>query len=431
VGQGKIILAKKENLMEEKPNKCDHRSFDEKREDSWRKKAALFLISQNVSLFGSSVVGFAIIWYVTLQTSSGRWMTFSIICSLLPQVLISPWAGVWADRYNRKRLIMLSDGIIALATLGLAVAFLAGYESIKLLLAASVVRSICAGIQTPAVNAMYPQLVPVEKLTKVNGINQTFNSLLLLLSPAVGGLALGYYGIAFAFMLDVLTAAAAIIILGLIKLEKQQQHTVSGPVFADLWAGIRFTYEHNLLKRLVICYGVSFFLITPAAFLTPIMIERSYGNEVWRLTANEMIWTVGSLLGGVFVSWRGEFKNKIRTIAISLIGFGITFGLLGTAKWFLTYLLFMGSAGFFMPIIATAETVLIQENVEETMMGRVFSIIQIISTGAMPLAMLFFGPLADLVEIEGILVVTGALLAGLGLVFGRYKYEETGRRETA
>ena len=348
----------------------------------------------------------------------------STFCSLLPQVLISLWAGVWADRYNRKKLIMLADGIIALATLGLAVAFLAGYKGIELLLVGSLVRSICAGIQTPAVNAMYPQLVPVEKLTKVNGINQTFNSLLLLLSPAVGGLALGYFGIAFAFMLDVITAAAAIIILGLIKIEKQQQHTISGPVFADLWAGIRFTYEHKLLKRLVVCYGISFFLITPAAFLTPIMIERSFGNEVWRLMANEMIWTVGSALGGVFVSWHGEFKNKIRTIAISLIGFGITFGLLGTAKWFFMYLFFMGSAGFFMPIIATAETVLIQENVEEAMMGRVFSIIQIISTGAMPFAMLFFGPLADLVAIEGILVVTGALLAGLGVAFGQYKYLE-------
>ncbi|HEY8344645.1 MAG TPA: MFS transporter [Bacillota bacterium] len=410
--------------MEEKRNKCDYRSFGEKKGDSWRKKAALFLISQNISLFGSSVVGFAIIWYITLQTSSGRWMTFSIICSLLPQVLISLWAGVWADRYNRKKLIMLADGIIALATLGLAVAFLAGDERIELLLAGSAVRSICAGIQTPAVNAMYPQLVPVEKLTKVNGINQTLTSLLLLLSPAVGGVALGYFGIAFAFMLDVLTAALAIIILGLLKTEKQQQPTISGPVFAELWAGIRFTYEHKLLKMLVICYGISFFLITPAAFLTPIMIERSFGNEVWRLTANEMIWTVGSLLGGVYVSWHGEFKNKVRTIAISLIGFGVTFGLLGTAKWFLLYLFFMGCAGFFMPVIATAETVLIQENVEETMMGRVFSIIQIISTGAMPLAMLFFGPLADLVKIEGILVVTGAFLAGLGAVFGRYKYLE-------
>ena len=393
-------------------------------ENSWRKRATLFLVSQNISLFGSSVVGFAIIWYITLETSSGKWMMLSTICSLLPQVLISLWAGVWADRYNRKKLIMLADGIIALATLGLAVAFLTGYKGIELLLVGAVIRSVCAGIQTPAVNAVFPQIVPMKKLTKVNGINQTLNSLLLLLSPAVGGLALGYFGIAFAFMLDVITAAAAIIILSFLKIERRKQPTISGSILADLWQGIRFTFAHKMLKILIICYGISFFLITPAAFLTPIMIERSFGNEVWRLTANEMVWTVGSLLGGIFVSWHGEFKSKIRTIAISLIGFGITFGLLGTAKWFFVYLFFMGAAGFFMPIVATAETVLIQESVEETMMGRVFSLIQIISSGAMPLGMLFFGPLADEVAIEGILVVTGVLLAGLGVVFGRYKYME-------
>ena len=251
---------------------------------------------------------------------------------------------------------------------------------------------------------MLPQIVPVAQLTKVNGINQTLNSLLLLLSPAVGGLALGSLWISFAFMLDVITAAAAIIILGQIKLEQKAPVMVSDSVLAELGDGIRFTFRHPLLKRLIICYGISFFLITPAAFLTPIMIERSFGNEVWRLTANEMVWTVGTLLGGIVVSWRGQFENKIQTIALSLVGFGVTFGLLGAAKWFLMYLFFMGAAGFFMPIIATAETVLIQENVEEAMMGRVFSIIQIISTGAMPLAMLFFGPLANLVEIEWNLV---------------------------
>lgn len=390
-------------------------------DNSWRKKAIPFLISQNVSLFGSSVVGFTIVWYITLETSSGKWMMLSSLCALLPQVLISLWAGVWADRYNRKRLIMLADGIIALATLGLGIAFFSGYKGIGLLLVGSVVRSFCGGIQTPAVNAMYPQLVPVEKLTKINGINQTLNSLLLLLSPAVGGLALDYFGISFAFLLDVITAAVAIFILSLIKIEQQQQPTAAGSVFADLWQGIRFTFGHKLLKRLIICYGVSFFLITPAAFLTPVMIARSFGEEVWRLTANEMVWTVGTLLGGIFVSWRGEFKNKILTIAVGLVGFGVTFGLLGMARWFLMYLLFMGIAGFFMPIVATAETVLIQENVEETMLGRVFSIVQIIAAGAMPLAMLLFGPLADLVPIEGILVVTGALLAGLGVVFSKYK----------
>ena len=89
----------------------------------FNKKIILFLISQNISLFGSAVVGFCIIWYITLETSSGIWLMLATICSLLPQVVISLWGGVWADRHNRKHLIMLADAFIALATLGIALFF--------------------------------------------------------------------------------------------------------------------------------------------------------------------------------------------------------------------------------------------------------------------------------------------------------------------
>jgi DHA3 family macrolide efflux protein-like MFS transporter len=384
---------------------------------SWKKQIALFLISQNLSLFGSSVVSFSIIWYITLQTSSGKWVMLFTICSLLPQVLISLWAGVWADRYNRKYLIMLADGFIALATLGLAIAFWVGYEKLELLLVISIIRSIGAGIQTPAVSALFPQIVPMEKLTRVQGISQTLNSVLMLLSPAVGGVVLGSMGISRAFMLDVITASIAIAVLSFIRCEKISRPTGNASVIAELREGIAYTLNHRLLRRVLICFGVSFFLVTPAAVLTPLLVERSFGGDVWRLTANEVVWTVGSLIGGAFVSLRGEFKDKIRTAAICLVAFGVTFALLGVARHFTIYLIIMGTAGFFMPIIATAQTVLIQESVEASMMGRVFSLVQIVTGTSMPVAILLFGPLADIVSIESILVVTGILLAVVGVLY--------------
>ncbi|MGI6065369.1 MAG: MFS transporter [Bacillota bacterium] len=384
---------------------------------SWKKQIALFLISQNISLFGSSVVSFSIIWYITLQTSSGKWVMLFTICSLLPQVLISLWAGVWADRYNRKYLIMLADGFIALATLGLAIAFWVGYEKLELLLVISIIRSIGAGIQTPAVSALFPQIVPMEKLTRVQGISQTLNSVLMLLSPAVGGVVLGSMGISRAFMLDVITASIAIAVLSFIRCEKISRPTGNASVIAELREGIAYTLNHRLLRRVLICFGVSFFLVTPAAVLTPLLVERSFGGDVWRLTANEVVWTVGSLIGGAFVSLRGEFKDKIRTAAICLVAFGVTFALLGVARHFTIYLIIMGTAGFFMPIIATAQTVLIQESVEASMMGRVFSLVQIVTGTSMPVAILLFGPLADIVSIESILVVTGILLAVVGVLY--------------
>ncbi|MCW4012623.1 MAG: MFS transporter, partial [Candidatus Bathyarchaeota archaeon] len=133
----------------------------------------LFLISQNLSLFGSSVVGYAIIWYITLETSSGVFLMYATLAQMVPHLLISLSSGVWADRYNRKRLIMLSDSFIAIATLALALFYASGSKSITALLAVSVVRSLGSGVQTPAVNAIIPQLVSEEHLVRIQGVNQS------------------------------------------------------------------------------------------------------------------------------------------------------------------------------------------------------------------------------------------------------------------
>ena len=384
----------------------------------WRRRAGLFLVSQNISLFGSSVVGFAIIWHITLTTSSGVWMMLATLSMMLPQVLVSLFGGVLADRYSRKTLIMLSDGFIALATLGLAIAFLLGFDRLELLLLISAVRSVGAGIQTPAVGAIFPQLVPQDKLTKVQGINQTIGSVLMLLAPPVSGVILGSVGIVATFFVDVVTASLAILVTSFIAVEKVPRSDAPLSMWSDMKIGLRYTLCHQQLKRIIICFAASFFLITPAAVLSPLMVQRTFGSEVWRLTANEVSWTVGSLLGGVFVSIKGDFKDKVLTVAVCLIVFGVMFGLLGLAWDFVSYLIFMAIAGFFVPAVSTAQTVHIQEVTEPDVLGRVFSIVQIITASAMPVAILAFGPLADTVSVELLLIVSGVLLSLVGVWYG-------------
>ncbi len=386
------------------------------KDTAWQRKIAFFLASQNISLFGSAVVGFAITWHITLETSSGLWLTMSTLCSTLPQVAVSLWGGVLADRYDRRMLIMLSDSFIALATLALAVVFLLGWQRLELLLAVSVVRSLAAGVQMPAVNAIFPQLVPTGQLTRMQGINQTINSVLLLVAPAVGGLVLALFGIVWTMLVDVLTAAVAVAVLSRLQVERITRMGTAS-MLAELRDGVAYAWAHPLLKRVIICFACSFFLITPAAVLTPLMLERSFAGGVWALTANEVVWTAGSLVGGLFVSAKGGFRDKVSVIAGCLVVFGVTFGLLGVVGSLELYLLIMGIAGFFLPIIVTAQTVLIQESAEEAMMGRVFSIVQIIMGSAVPVAILIFGPLADVIAVEAILVVSGALLALVGVIY--------------
>lgn len=120
---------------------------NENLKENWLKNIILFLSSQTISLFGSSLVQYAIMWHITLTTESGLMMTLFIICGFIPTFLLSPVAGVWADRYNRKLLIVISDGLIAFSTLILAILFLMGYDSVWLLFVMAAVRALGTGIQ--------------------------------------------------------------------------------------------------------------------------------------------------------------------------------------------------------------------------------------------------------------------------------------------
>ena len=384
-----------------------------------KRNAILFLVSQNLSLFGSQVVSYAIIWYITLKTSSGIWLMLSTVCSMLPQAVISVWGGVWADRYSRKTLIMLADGFIAVATLGLAAAFGAGFSHIGLLLAVSAVRSVGAGIQTPAVSAVYPQLVKPEQLTRVQGMNQALGSVCMLIAPAVGGMILGSAGIVWTFLVDVITACLAILIMAAIPIPHRREETVHSSMAAELKQGIVYAIRHEHLRGILICCACSYLLFTPAATMAPLLIERSYGSEVWRLITNQIVWGFGSIAGGIFVSLAPDLGKKTKVIAGSLILLGLVFCLQGMSSGFLFYQVFVGLGGFILPFIVTNQTVFIQETADPAMLGRVFSLVQIISSAAMPAAILLFGPLADMVSVQAILTVSGVLLALTGVLYGR------------
>lgn len=398
-------------------DKCPGNSHNPEFTD-WKKKTAVFLTSQGISLFGSSMVNFAIVWYVTLTTSSGTMMTIAILTSFLPQIMISLFAGVWADRYNRKYVIMASDALTALSTLVLAILFLAGYRELWFIFVASAVRSIGAGIQSPAVSAILPQFVPPQKLMRINGINGSIRSFIMLLSPAAGGWLLGVYSVEIAFFVDVVTAAAAIFIMFFLRIPRHSRGVISQStsVIEELKQGVSYVKGNTLIRKMLIYYAFFFFLISPAAFLTPLLITRSYGEEVWRLTVNEILYSGGAILGGVLMALWGGFKNRMYTIALSCAAYGVSAVLLGVSTNFAFYLTVMFFTGIFGPIFSAAETVLIQETVNNDVQGRVFSIIEIIILAVMPVGMLIFGPIADFTKVEYIMIATGVLMMVTGWV---------------
>lgn len=380
--------------------------------NNWKKKTSLFIASQTISIFGSSLVQFAIIWYITLTTKSGTVLTISTLFAFLPQLLISLFAGVWADRYNRKYIIILSDLLTAISTLVLAIFFALGYESLWLVFIITGLRSFGAGIQMPAVNAILPQLVPTEKLIRVNSINNTIFPIIMLIAPAVSGALMSYATIESIFYIDVLTAAGAVLLMIFLKIPPlpRKKEDLAGGYLGDLKAGLVYIKSNRPIKSFFVFFAIFFILIVPAALLTPLLVARSFGDEVWKLTANEILFSLGATLGGIIMSVWGGFKDRIKTVGIGCIFNGILFGLLGIADTFVIYLGIIFLSGLPSSMIHVPATTFLQEVVELDMQGRIFGVFQIIITSAMPIGMLLFGPIADIITIELLLIITGFLL---------------------
>ena len=385
----------------------------EQAQNHWKRKTIFFLISQCITLFGSMIVQMSIIWYVTLKTSSGGWVAAFTICSYLPQFLISFFAGVWADRYSRKKLIILADGVITVATLVMFLVMpMISSDSILLsaLLAVSIIRSVGAGIQTPAVNAVIPQLVPEEYLMKYNGLNATVQSIVQFAAPAVAGAVLSIGTFRATLFIDILTALVGIGLLSCVLLPKQEASNENVSVFSEIKAGIRYSFSDKLIGKILIVYGLYILLCVPAGFMAALLVSRVYGDVYWYLTAVELVGFAGMALGGVLMGVWGGFKSRIKTFALGLFVLSLMTIGMGVSPYFILYLVLMFVYSIALTMIQTATTTIIQEKADSSMQGRVFGLMGAMYSGFLPVGMAIFGPLADVMPLQWIIVGSGIAL---------------------
>ena len=397
--------------------------MDEK-QTNWKSQAMLFLISQCITLFGSTLVQMAIVWYVTIQTSSGVWVAAFTVCSYLPQFLISFVAGVWADRHSRKKLIIGADSLIALVTFLMVLAIPHITDKTVVLgglLVMSVIRSFGAGIQTPAVNAVIPQLVPEDQIMRFNGINATMQSVVQFAAPAAAGVLLTINTLSSTLIIDTATAIVGIGLLSAVIIPKQAIQNKGTSVFLDMKIGIKYTLSDKLIGKVLTVYGLFIFLCVPAGFLSQLFVSRVYGETYWYLSAVELAGFIGMVAGGILMSIWGGFKSRVTTMSVGLIAFGSLAIGMGLSKQFALYLTLMIIYGVAITMVQTATTTLIQEKAEMSMQGRVFGLLGAMYSGFLPVGMAIFGPMADEISLQWIMIGSGIALIVLSVFVGTNK----------
>jgi len=391
--------------------------------NDWINKCIFFLTGQTISLFGSMLVQYAIGWHITLSTKSGLMLTVFIIFGCVPQVLISLFAGVWADRFDRKLLIVIADSAIAVSTLILAILLTFGFDNIWLLFIISAIRSFGAGIQTPAVGAFLPDIVPEDKLMRVNGINASIQGAMMFIAPLAAGGLYGIMGLASTLWVDVVTAVIGISMLLLIKVDKvvkkidEQSH-----VLREMTSGIRYVFQTKWLRQFLGFYLIFTLVLGPVMVLTPLMVARSFGDEAWRLVAHEVAFATGMTAGGLAVGILAKkIRNTAHMVIVACIAFGITTFAMGFSPNFWFYLGVMLPMGVTWPFINSGSMTVFQTKVQPEFLGRVLSLVSIIINASVPLSMAIFGPMADYVRVETLLVITGAVMIIIPIFMMRFK----------
>ena len=395
---------------------------------------------QALSLFGSALVQFSLIWWLTQKSGSATVLAIATLVGMLPQIVIGPFAGALVDRWNRRLIMIIADGTIAAFSLLLAYLFATGTVQIWHIYAVMVVRSLGGAFHFPAMAASTPLMVPKEQLTRINGLNQALQGVNGLVAPPVGALLLSILPTQGILLIDVGTALLAILPLLFISIPQPQRHVelreqqTKPSLLQDVRDAI--TYVRAIPGFTAIIFMALFlnFLLVPTTALTPLLITKHFGKGALELGLMQSVMGVGIIAGGVLLSIWGGFKKKIVTTMTGIIGLGVGVILIGLAPANLFILALAGNVtlGLMIPLANGPVGALMQSIVRPDMQGRVMSLLNSGATAIAPLGLLIAGPFSDWLGIRvwfwagGILCVLIAASAFfVPIIMNVEDYEET------
>jgi DHA3 family macrolide efflux protein-like MFS transporter len=372
-----------------------------------------FWMGQLTSLLGSSIIQFVIVWWLALETGSPTILSIAAFLGFLPQVILSPLAGVYIDRWNRKLIIGITDFLQAYITIYLIILFAFNASNVWLIILINSARGICQAFHFPAVNAIIPIMVPKKYFTRINGINYLFTGLIHTMGPVIGATLLTIWAISNILWIDVFTFLMAIIPLLLIKIPSIQKiNNKRKETFKeDFKLGICVLKNVPGLLILLILISIVNFLSVPFNTLMPLFIKDNHSGSAPDLALVMALIQIGMISGALFSVIRKDWKNRVRVIFLGIIiaGSGYILATLSPPK----FIIMIGIGGLIraamIPVINTNFLTIIQTHVSAETQGRVMSIVISIAMAVSPIGMIISGPIAENIGIIPLYLIFASL----------------------
>ncbi|MFX1494033.1 MAG: MFS transporter [Promethearchaeota archaeon] len=374
------------------------------------KQYLFFLFGQQFSLLGSVVVYFVITWWITAETGSAVYLAIMSFLFFIPQILVTPIAGVLSDKLDRKKILILIDGFQALVTFFLFLIFFLKILNIWLIITISTLRSILQAIHLPTVNAIVPTMVPKDKLSRINGINY----FMMIIGPILAGVLLEIIPVANLILLDIFTFLIALIPLLLVKIPSVSGNSikkVKKTFIKDFKAGFKIINTIPGLLSLMLYAMLANFFTRPFMVLVPYFVKFVHLGDPLSYALVMTFSQIGSISGALISSLKKNWKHKVTMMMLLTIIFFVSYGsvILATTGNFIFIGICVLVAFSTFPINWAIYMTILQTGVPKDKVGRVISIDHMISMAITPIGAIISGPLAELMGITNLYLVSALL----------------------
>ena len=384
----------------------------------WKRVFAIIFTGQLFSTLSSYVVGYAVIFWLSVETMSAEVLAYATIASLLPQMVLGLFTGVFVDRWNRKRTMIFADLFIALCTLVMASLLWISEPKIFLIYMLLMLRSAGMAFHVPAMQASVPLLAPKDKLMKIAGINNMIHSVSTVASPALAALLISLFKLQRILLIDVGGAIIAVITLLMVHIpDPEKPETIIHHLGKELLEGLKEIYRKPGLMWLFILALSAMFFIMPVAALFPLMTLQHFNGTTYMMSIVEIAWGLGMFAGGAIIGHHRLNNYKVLLINLMYLLLGLTFLFSGILppSGFAIFASITAIGGISFTIYSGSFTVVMQTMVEPAALGRVFSLYSSITLIPAMIGLLATGYVADTIGISNAFIISGSSIAALGL----------------
>lgn len=388
--------------------------------NNWKLKFFTIWAGQAVSLITSAILQMAIIFYLTEKTGSAMVLSMASLVGFLPYAVFGPAIGVLVDRYDRKKIMIGADLIIAAAGAVLAIIALYMELPVWMVMLVLFIRSIGTAFHSPALNAVTPLLVPEDQLTKCAGYSQSLQSISYIISPAVAALLYSVWELNAIIAIDVLGAVIASLTVAFVSIPKLKvdQHGLQSNFMEEMKEGIVVLRQNKGLFDLLLLGTLYTFVYMPINALYPLISMEYFNGTPMHISITEIAFASGMLAGGLILGRLGSYEKRVPLITGSFFMMGASLAIAGLLppSGFIIFVVCCAIMGLSVPFYSGVQTALFQEKIKPEYLGRVFSLTGSIMSLAMPLGLILSGFFSDRIGINHWFLISGILIIGIAIV---------------